>query len=79
MLRSNEVGPDFFRTLGIPVLAGRDIRESDTQSAPRIAVVNQTFADRYFKGTSPIGHTIGGKKDGATHRRRRPRQQVRFF
>jgi predicted permease len=66
ILRSNEVGPDFFRTLGIPVLAGRDILESDTRSAPKIVVVNQTFADRYLKGSSPIGHTIGGDKDAAT-------------
>ena len=66
MLRSNEVAPDFFRTLGIPVLAGRDIRKSDTQYAQRIAVINQTLADRYLKGTSPIGHTIGGEKDSAT-------------
>jgi len=66
MLRSNEVGPDFFATLGIPILAGRDIRESDTQTAPRVAVVNQTFADRFFKGTSPIGHTLGDPKDPAT-------------
>jgi predicted permease len=66
MLRSNEVGPDFFATLGIPVLAGRDVRESDTQTAPRIAVVNQTFAERFFKGTSPIGHTLGDPKDPVT-------------
>jgi predicted permease len=66
ILRSNEVGPDFFRTLGIPVLAGRDLRESDTQSAPGVAVVNQTFADSYLRGNSPIGHTIGGDKDAAT-------------
>jgi predicted permease len=66
MLRSNNVGPDFFTTLGIPVLAGRDIRESDTQAAPRIAVVNQTFADRFFKGSSPIGHTLGDPKDPVT-------------
>jgi predicted permease len=61
MLRSNLVGPDFFATLGIPILAGRDIRASDTQAAPRVVVVNQTFADRYLKGTSPIGHTVGDK------------------
>lgn len=66
MVRSNVVGSDFFRTLGIPLLAGRDIRESDTQSALKIAVVNQTLADRYFKGSSPLGHTIGGEKDVAT-------------
>ncbi|HTY83856.1 MAG TPA: ABC transporter permease [Silvibacterium sp.] len=66
MLRSNNVGPDFFASLGIPVLAGRDIRQSDTQSAPRVAVVNQTLADRFFKGSSPIGHTLGDPKDPAT-------------
>lgn len=66
MLRSNTVGPNFFKTLGIPVLAGRDIRETDTQHAQRIAVVNQTLVDRYLKGASPIGHTLGGPKDPAT-------------
>jgi hypothetical protein len=33
LLRSNDAGPDFFETLGIPILAGRDIRDSDTQTA----------------------------------------------
>ncbi len=59
MLRSNNVGADFFATLGIPVLAGRDIRPSDTRTSQHIAVVNQTLADRYLNGASPIGHTIG--------------------
>jgi len=66
MLRSNEVGPDFFATLGIPTLAGRDILDSDTQAAPHVAVVNQTFADRYLEGTSPVGHTLGDPKHPAT-------------
>jgi len=66
MLRTNEVGPDFFATLGIPMLAGRDIRESDTQAAPAVAVVNQTLADRYLKGGSPIGHTLGDAKHPIT-------------
>ncbi len=61
-LRSNDVGADFFATLGIPILAGRDIRDSDTPTAPGIAVVNQTFAERYLKGASPIGHTLGDPK-----------------
>ncbi|WP_158750849.1 ABC transporter permease [Acidobacterium sp. S8] len=66
MLRSNEVGSDFFRTLGIPVMSGRDIRESDTKGAQRVVVINQTLADRFLKHTSPIGHTIGGAKNPAT-------------
>ncbi len=65
IIRSNNVSGEFFETLGIPVRAGRDIRDSDTKSAQKIAVVNQTFADRYFPGSSPMGHRIGGGKDGA--------------
>jgi predicted permease len=59
MLRSDNVGAAFFATLGIPVLAGRDISPSDTRASQVIAVVNQTVADRYLHGASPIGHTIG--------------------
>ena len=66
LLRSNDVDAGFFETLGIPVLAGRGIRASDTQSAQRIAVVNQTLVERYFKGSSPIGHMIGRPKTAAT-------------
>ena len=62
MLRSNEVGPKFFETLGIPILAGRGITEADTKSAMGVAVVNETLAKRYLKGASPIGHTMGTAK-----------------
>jgi predicted permease len=65
-LRNNAVGPNFFKTLGIPVVAGRDILDSDTRDAPRIAVVNQTLVDRYFKGTGPLGHYLGTAKWHAT-------------
>ena len=66
MLRSNLVGADFFSTFGIPVVSGRDIRSNDTKSSQRVAVVNQLLADRYFKGSSPIGHTLGDAKHAAT-------------
>jgi len=66
MLRSNIVSPGFFDTLGIPLLAGRDIREADSKSSQRVAIVNQTLADRYLKGGSPIGHTLGDFKPPAT-------------
>jgi predicted permease len=62
LVRSNDVGPEFFATLGIPILAGRDIRNSDTQTAPGIAIVNQTFGEHYLKGASPIGHVLGDDK-----------------
>ncbi len=50
------VGSRFFETLGIPLLLGRTIQDSDTGAAPRIGVVNQAFARHYFGASSPIGH-----------------------
>ena len=41
-LRSNTVGPDFFHVLGVPIIHGRDINDSDTATSPRIVVVNET-------------------------------------
>ncbi len=60
-LRSNSVGPDFFHVLGVPVIDGRDISDSDTEAAPRVAVVNETFAKRLMPGVNPIGHQLGDK------------------
>jgi predicted permease len=57
-VRWNPVGPDFLHVLGTPVLIGRDIEQRDTAAAPRVAVVNQTFADRYLRRTTPIGHQL---------------------
>ncbi|HXJ94334.1 MAG TPA: ABC transporter permease [Terriglobia bacterium] len=49
------VGSRFFDTFRIPVLVGRVIDDGDTGTAPRVGVVNQAFARRYFGSTSPIG------------------------
>jgi predicted permease len=49
------VTPEFFTTLQIPLRQGRDIRESDTQNAPGVAVVSESFAKRYWPGHDPIG------------------------
>ncbi len=61
-VRSNDVGPDYLHTLGIPILQGRDISDSDRRTAPKVAVVNQTFVDRLLPKTNPLGHSIGGTK-----------------
>lgn len=61
-LRSNNVGPEFFRTMGIPVLNGRDIARSDLQDRPLIAVVNETLAKKYFANGNPLGHVLGSGK-----------------
>lgn len=46
----------YFQLLRLPLLEGRDIRSSDDRKAPAVAVVNKAFADRYFPGTSALGH-----------------------
>ncbi len=58
-IRNNVVGPEFFKTLGVPVLAGREFRDSDTASAPLVGIVNEEFARRFLKGENPLGHTFG--------------------
>ncbi|HEX7090102.1 MAG TPA: ABC transporter permease [Longimicrobiales bacterium] len=52
------VTAEWFETLGIPVLAGRPISESDTRDRPAVAVVSQSFVDRYWPGEDPIGRTF---------------------
>jgi predicted permease len=49
------VTPDYFSTLRIPVLAGRSVAESDTSTSQLIAVVNQDFAQKFFRDPTPIG------------------------
>jgi predicted permease len=52
------VGPKFVENLGIPLLRGRDVTIRDTASAPRIAVVNEAFVNKYFKDQNPIGRNF---------------------
>ena len=52
--RYNEVGAGYFRTLGIPVLQGREFTDADFKGAPRVAVVNQTFAKKFHIERDPI-------------------------
>ena len=55
-MRWNNVGPDYFRTLGIPILYGRDFKDSDNAKSAKVAVVNKLFAEKFFKGRSALGH-----------------------
>ncbi len=52
------VGPEYFSTLKIPMLAGRPFQEQDGQEASPIAIINQTFTKQYFPGTNPIGYQL---------------------
>jgi predicted permease len=58
-VRSNVVGPDFFRTLGVPVLSGRDFTDSDTATSPPVGIINEQFAKRFLPNQNPQGHRIG--------------------
>jgi predicted permease len=58
-VRSNVVGPDFFTTLGVPILSGRDFKDSDTASSPHVGIVNEEFAKRFLPNRNPLGHTTG--------------------
>ena len=51
----DHVGPNYFSTYGIPILMGREITERDHASAPRVCVINETFAKTFFAGRNPIG------------------------
>ena len=57
------VSPGYFSTIGTPLLRGRDFTDLDDQHHPRVLIVNQAFADKFFPGESPIGKRI---ESGAT-------------
>jgi predicted permease len=69
----NEVGPDYFETMGIPLVSGREFTRADDEKAALVAVVNETMAGRYWLGKNPIGervqvkgrwmHVVGVAKD----------------
>ena len=54
----NEVSPDYFATLGISLVSGREFTSGDDENAPRVAVVNQTMVARYWRGGNPIGQRL---------------------
>jgi predicted permease len=54
----NSIGGDYFRAMGMPMVAGRTFDERDRMDAPLTAIVNETFARRYFPNTDPLGQTF---------------------
>src|SRR6184192_4446920 len=53
-----EVGEDYFKTLGIPIVAGREFQRTDDENAVPVAVVNETMASKYWPGKGPIGQRL---------------------
>lgn len=54
----NSASEDLFQALGIPLLRGRFFSASDTQGSPRVAIVNDTLAQRYFPGGNALGKQV---------------------
>jgi predicted permease len=52
------VSPGYFDLLRIPLLAGRDFRAEDNETALRVMIVNESFARRFFDGRDPVGHRV---------------------
>ena len=52
---NNAVGAGFFRTMGIPILAGRDFNANDVAAAPKVGILSESLARRAFPGQNPIG------------------------
>jgi predicted permease len=63
---TNAVGPGYFSTMGMPLLAGRQFDERDGPGAPKVAILNEVMARRFFKGASAVGRRIGFSRDGVT-------------
>jgi predicted permease len=57
------VGPGYFSALGGAVVLGRDLRETDQATSPRVAVVNEAFVRRFFEGRQPLGMPITAVDD----------------
>lgn len=56
--RGNIVGADYFRTMGVQVVQGRDFSDADSASAPRTVIVNETFAKKYLGTLNAVGHVL---------------------
>jgi predicted permease len=60
----NSVGQNFFTTMGIPILYGRQFGLRDTATSPGVAVINRALAQKEFAGTNPIGASFQMKEGG---------------
>jgi predicted permease len=58
-LNNNWVSPMYFATTGIPLVAGRDFTDRDTAQSPRVAIVSESIARRFFPGQNPVGKRLG--------------------
>jgi predicted permease len=65
LIMRTAVSPDFFAAMGIPLLVGRVPTERDDLAAPKVAVINEAAARKYFAGASPVGQRFGYFAEGS--------------
>jgi len=58
IVQYNEVGPDYFATMGIPLVSGREFNRADDEKSVLVAIVNETMAAKYWRGRNPIGERV---------------------
>jgi macrolide transport system ATP-binding/permease protein len=58
MIGKNTVGPSYFQTLGIPILRGRDFTAGVREGAPKVVIINETMARRFFANEEPLGRRL---------------------
>jgi macrolide transport system ATP-binding/permease protein len=85
----NVVGPDYFHTLHIPLVAGRDFSEADRRGAPKVVIVNQTMANHFWPNQDATGHrvhiwgdwrtVVGVARDIKYHRMNEPPQSFIYL
>jgi len=61
---NNQVQPDYFRAVGVHVIKGREFTEADSATAPKVAIVNETFANKIWPGQDPTGKIFRTERDG---------------
>lgn len=65
--RYHNISPGYFQTLGVRLLRGRDFTERDTSDAPKVVIINETMARRFWSGENPLGQRIRPAASGDTY------------
>jgi predicted permease len=65
----DRVSPNYFAAVGQPVLRGRSFTQNDSDASPHVAIVNQAFVKKFFRGEDPIGRRFGswGQEDSGSY------------